>query len=171
MNHCRFWQHFRWSRVLVIGASFEAIRYDLLVGDLLINSHLTIPESELSVSVSRSSGPGGQHVNKTESKIELRWNPALSTALTIADRNRLVSRLGSRLTKSKELIVVCSSTRSQHRNREIARERLADLVRAALIPPKWRIRTRPGRNAVRRRLEKKKRRSQRKRDRSWSPGD
>ena len=147
------------------------IRYGLRVGDLLINSHLTIPESELSVSTSRSSGPGGQHVNKTESKIELRWNPGLSTALAAADRNRLISRLGSRLTKSNDLIVVCSSTRSQHRNREMARERLAELVRAALIPPKWRIRTRPGRKAIRRRLEKKKRRSQRKRDRNWRPSD
>ncbi len=139
--------------------------------DLVVNSRLTIPAAELSVSVARASGPGGQHVNKTESKIELRWNPHETQVLTTVERNRLISRLGSRLTKSYDLIVVSSETRSQHRNREVARNRLAELVRAALIPPKWRIRTRPHRGAVERRIEKKKRRGQRKRDRRWRHKD
>jgi len=137
------------------------------VDSLPVSKRLTIPAAELSFTTSRSSGPGGQHVNKTESKVELRWNVGETQALAEADRNRLLSRLGSRLTASRELLVVCGETRSQLRNLEIARARLAHLVRAALVPPKRRIRTRPSRGAVERRLEKKRARSQKKRERRW----
>jgi len=135
--------------------------------ELFVSSRLTIPAAELSVSSSRASGPGGQHVNKTETKIELRWSVATTRALSDGDRNRLMSRLGSRLTTSRELIVVCSETRSRSRNLEIARERFAGIVAAALIPPKRRVRTRPSRGAVERRLEKKRKRSSKKRERRW----
>ncbi len=135
--------------------------------DLVVSGRLTIPAAELSVRATRASGPGGQHVNKTETKVELRWNVGETAMLSAVDRNRLLARFGSRLTTSRELIVVCGETRSRIRNTEIARHRLASLVRTALIPPKRRVRTRPSRGAVERRLEGKKARSQRKRERRW----
>jgi len=126
--------------------------------DLIINSNVTIPGAELSVSVSRSSGPGGQHVNKTSSRVSLRWNIKNSQALTEIIRNLLLHRLSARLVGEGELLVHVESERSQLRNREIARERLAEVVRKALKISKKRIATKPTHASKDRRVSNKKRR-------------
>lgn len=137
--------------------------------DLIINSRLVIPDAELSESFVRASGPGGQHVNKTSTKVELRWNIGESPALDDSTRARLLARLGARLTGDGELIVVCGDHRSQLRNRADARDRIAAIVRAALAQPKRRRKTRPSRRAVERRITAKKQRGQRKKERRWRP--
>lgn len=140
-----------------------------LMEDLVVNETLTIPAAELEMGFARAGGPGGQHVNKTDSKVELRWNPAASAVLSARDKSWLASRLASRLTAAGDLIVASAAHRSQHRNRETARERLASLVRTALARPKRRKKTRPSRGAVERRLTGKKKAGQRKRERNWKP--
>ena len=130
--------------------------------DLPVNENLTIPAGELSISFARSGGPGGQNVNKVESKVELRWRLAESAVLTPEDRAWLLERLASRLTRDGELLISSSRTRDQVRNREDARGRLARMVYQALQRPKARKRTRPSQRAVERRLQEKKERSRRK---------
>jgi ribosome-associated protein len=132
---------------------------------LAVNESVSIPRSELDVRVSRSSGAGGQHVNKTSSRVEIFWNIARSTALTGDERTRLMSRLGSRLTSEGSIRVVASDMRSQIRNRDLAEERLAELVRRALVVPRKRKPTKPTRAAREARLESKKRHSRKKRNR------
>jgi ribosome-associated protein len=132
---------------------------------LQINDALSIPRSELDVRVSRASGAGGQHVNKTSSRVEIFWNVRLSRALTEAQRGRLLERLASRLSTEGSVRVVASDMRSQSRNRDLAEERLADLVRRALVIPKKRRATRPTKASKEARLEEKKRRSHTKRQR------
>ncbi|MBU8870893.1 MAG: aminoacyl-tRNA hydrolase [Gemmatimonadales bacterium] len=127
--------------------------------DLVINAKVTVPAGELSFSASRSSGPGGQHVNTTDSRIQLRWNLRESVALTEVQRNRLLKFFASRLTEAGELILACDTNRSQRRNREEVVQRLAALVREALIPPKPRRKTRPTAASRERRLQDKRRRS------------
>ena len=134
--------------------------------DLRVTPRLAIPAAELSESFSRSPGPGGQNVNKVASKVELRWNPSASRALSERDRAWLVERLRRSLTADGDLVVRSSRTRDQARNRTDARTRLADLVRAALVRPRRRIATRPSARAVERRIVGKKRRSQVKRSRA-----
>ncbi len=138
---------------------------------LAVNESLSIPRSELDVRVSRSSGAGGQHVNKTSSRVEIFWNVPGSRALTDEQRARLREKLASRLTTEGSIRVVASDMRSQSRNRELAEERLADLVRRALIVPKKRRATKPTRAAKEARLDSKKRHSTKKRDRRDTPVD
>ena len=133
--------------------------------DLVVNEQVVIPGDELTVATSRASGPGGQHVNTTESRVQLRWNPATSRALNESQRARVLRVLATRLTTDDELVVACAAERSQHQNRELARARLAEMVRQALIPPKPRRKTRLPRAVKERRLRDKKRRSDRKRQR------
>lgn len=118
-----------------------------------------IPARELRESFARSGGPGGQNVNKVETKAELRWTPGESTALSDADRAWLLRRLASRLTTEGELLITSTRTRDQSRNRDDAREKLAELIRRALQRPKRRKKTRPSKSAVEGRLEEKRRRS------------
>ena len=132
---------------------------------LQVNDALSIPRSELDVRVSRASGAGGQHVNKTSSRVEIFWNIRGSRALSEEQRSRLMEKLVSRLTTEGSIRVVASDMRSQSRNRDLAEERLADLVRRALIIPKKRRATKPTRAAKEARLESKKRHSTKKRDR------
>jgi len=133
---------------------------------LYVNGALSIPRHELDVRVSRSSGAGGQHVNKTSSRVEIFWNVATSGALSEEQRTRLQQKLASRLTTEGSLRVVASDMRSQTRNREIAEERLADLVARSLIVPKKRKATRPSKASKEARLDAKKRHSTKKRERS-----
>ncbi len=128
--------------------------------DLPVTESLTIPGRELRVSFARSGGPGGQNVNKVETKVELRWRPGESSVLSDEDRARLLERLARRLTGDGDLIVSSSRTRDQARNREDARRRLAAIVAEALERPKKRRPTRPTREARRRRLEEKRRRAE-----------
>jgi ribosome-associated protein len=132
---------------------------------LVVNESLSIPRSELDVRVSRSSGAGGQHVNKTSSRVEIFWNIPGSRALNDEQRDRLRSKLSSRLTTDGSVRVVASDMRSQSRNRELAEERLADLIRRALIVPRKRRPTKPTRASKEARLESKKRHSTKKADR------
>ena len=133
---------------------------------LAVNDSVSIPRSELDVRVSRSSGAGGQHVNKTSSRVEIFWNIPASRALTDEERVRLLARLSSRLTTEGSIRVVASDMRSQSRNRDLAEERLAELVRRSLLVPRKRKATRPTRAAKEARLETKKRHSNKKRDRT-----
>jgi ribosome-associated protein len=138
---------------------------------LAVNESLSIPRNELDVQVSRSSGAGGQHVNKTSSRVEIFWNVLASRALTDEQRARLREKLASRITTEGSIRVVASDMRSQSRNRDLAEERLADLVRRALIVPRKRRATKPTRAAKEARLESKKRHSTKKRDRRDAPLD
>jgi ribosome-associated protein len=138
---------------------------------LQVNDTLSIPRSELDVRVSRASGAGGQHVNKTSSRVEIFWNIPGSRALSEEQRFRLTEKLASKLTTEGSIRVVASDMRSQSRNRDLAEGRLADLVRRALIIPKKRRATKPTRAAKEARLESKKRHSTKKRDRRTTPLD
>ena len=103
---------------------------------LAVNDSLSIPRSELDVRVSRASGAGGQHVNKTSSRVEIFWSIAGSRVLSDEQRARLLDKLSSRLTTEGSIRVVASDMRSQGRNRDLAEERLAELVRRALLVPR-----------------------------------
>lgn len=126
--------------------------------DLVITDTLIIPASELMITAARSSGPGGQHVNKTSSKILLRWSPQTSNVLSDEQRALILERLQSRLVGGHELLIQVESERSQHRNRTIALERLRELLRYALRPVKARKPTRIPARAHARRLDEKKKR-------------
>jgi ribosome-associated protein len=133
---------------------------------LYINSRITLPPGELRESFVRSGGAGGQHVNKTSTKVELRWSPATSNALAEHDRQRLLSRL--RLTADGDVVVTSDRERDQFSNRRDARRKLAALIRDALHRRPTRVSTRPSRASVERRLEAKRQRSAVKRDRRGS---
>ncbi|HET7615236.1 MAG TPA: alternative ribosome rescue aminoacyl-tRNA hydrolase ArfB [Gemmatimonadaceae bacterium] len=132
---------------------------------LAVNGALSIPRAELDVRVSRSSGAGGQHVNKTSSRVEIFWNVRTSGAVTEAQRALLLARLDSRLNADGSIRVVASDMRSQSRNREIAEERLAEVVRRALVVQRKRKPTKPTRAAKEARLDSKKRHSRKKDER------
>ncbi|AGL20458.1 alternative ribosome rescue aminoacyl-tRNA hydrolase ArfB [Actinoplanes sp. N902-109] len=137
----------------------------LVPDDVRVNDRLVIPAVELAWRFSRSSGPGGQGVNTTDSRVELSWDLAGSDVLPPMLRERAVERLGARLVHGV-LTVIASEHRSQLRNREAAAARLAGIVAGAIAPPpRVRRATRPSRGAVERRIADKKRRSQTKRDR------
>ncbi len=133
--------------------------------DLPVRRGLAIPAGELRESASRAGGPGGQHVNKVSTRVTLRWNALESAVLTPSQLGRLRRRLRARLTRNGELVVHASRHRSRARNRELARERLAELVREALASRKPRVPTRPSRAARERALAAKHRRSSAKRSR------
>ena len=133
--------------------------------DVRVNDRLTIPAAELAWRFSRSSGPGGQGVNTTDSRVELSWDLAGSALLPPALKERAVQRLGSRLVQGV-LTVTASEHRSQLRNREAAAARLGGLVASAIAsPPRVRRATKPSRGSVERRIADKKRRGQVKRGR------
>lgn len=125
---------------------------------LRVNDQITLEGWELTESFSRSSGPGGQNVNKVSSAVELRFEAARSPNLTQAVKARLRRLAGRRWTLEGAVILRVEDTRSQARNREIARERLVALVQAALVAPKRRVATKPTKGSIRRRLEGKARR-------------
>jgi len=134
--------------------------------DLVVTPRVTIPAGELALAFARSGGPGGQNVNKVSSKVELRWNPTTSAALTDDDRAWLVQRLRSRLTSDGTLIVTSTATRDQAKNRDDATSKLALIVRAALDRPRPRRATRPSRAVKRRRLADKRHHAEIKRSRT-----
>jgi ribosome-associated protein len=126
---------------------------------------VTIPRSELDFRTSRSTGAGGQHVNKTSSRVEISWNINRSVALTDEQRDLLSSRLGTRLSEEGAVRVVASDTRSQLRNRQAAEQRLAELLARSLRVQKKRRPTRIPRAANEARLTEKKKHSDKKRSR------
>ena len=136
-----------------------------MLGDVVIRDGVVIPGSELTFTASRAGGPGGQHVNKTNSRITLEWDVTCSEAFDEESRELLKEKLASRLTRSGVLQIHVDDERSQHRNREIALSRLKEIVNAALAVQKTRIPTRVSTGAKKRRVDEKKRRSALKRQR------
>lgn len=130
---------------------------------------------ELQFQTSRSGGPGGQNVNKVESKVELRWHPETSNALDDEQKKRLVETLLGKLTTDGWLIITAQEERSQSANRELVQKKFMELLEKALRKPKKRKKTRPSAEAKQKRLEEKKKLSEKKAGRgridpSASPG-
>lgn len=132
---------------------------------LRVTETVAIPRGELEARASRAGGAGGQHVNTSSTRVELRWNVATSRALDDATRSRVMAKLATRIDGHGVLRVVASKRRSQLQNREQAEVRLVELVREAMATPKPRRKTKPTRASKERRLESKKRNADRKRDR------
>ena len=124
-----------------------------------MSAGVVVPASALEVRAVRSSGPGGQNVNKVSSKAVLRWTAQATAVLSPAVKARLLAMIEKRLTKEGELVISCDETRDQAQNLAIAEERLRNLVRTALVPPKVRHKTRPSRGSKERRLKAKRVRS------------
>ncbi len=142
-----------------------------MADDLRVNGWLVIPASELHERFSRSSGPGGQSVNTTDSRAELSFDIQRSPSLPEHARERALQRLSARLADGV-LTVASSQERSQLMNREEARARLAGLLREAVAPPpRPRVPTKPSRKARERRLQDKRRRAETKRNRRYEGGD
>jgi ribosome-associated protein len=130
-----------------------------------ISEQVAIPDEELEWKFIRSSGPGGQNVNKVASAVQLRFLLPRNTSISAPAKHRLRRMAGQRLVDDGTILISARDERSQGENRRAALERLADLVRAALIEPKIRKKTRPTRASKERRIESKKRRSSVKRER------
>lgn len=129
------------------------------MGQIRVTHRISLDEEELQESFVRASGPGGQHVNKTETAVQLRFDVRNSPNIPDDVKARLVRLAGSRMTLDGVLILVGDSYRSQLRNREDVRERLIDLIRDASVPPKPRRPTKPTFGSQQRRLEAKSQRS------------
>ncbi len=127
-----------------------------MADDLPVGDGLVIPGWELVETFSPSGGPGGQHANKASTRVELRFSVEHSSVLRPEQKRRVVGRVGP------ELRVVADDERSQARNREIARTRLAETLAQALVPPRRRVKTRPSRGSKERRLQAKRETSQKK---------
>jgi ribosome-associated protein len=136
---------------------------------LTISRTLSLPESELVERFLRADGPGGQHVNRTESAVELRFDVVNSPSLPEEIRARLLARRDRRLTAEGVLVIQGRRFRDQVRNRDDVRERLAEIIRGVLVPPKKRVATKPTRASKERRLVGKQQRGRIKQTRSRKP--
>lgn len=125
-----------------------------------------IPWNEIEVTATRSSGAGGQHVNKTNSAVQLRFSISASLVLNEAQKDRIRRKLAHRLVQGDEILVRCEEERDQKRNKETAYENLNNLISQALIEPKKRVATKPKRSSVHKRLNTKKVRGEIKKNRS-----
>jgi ribosome-associated protein len=131
--------------------------------DIVVNHWLVIPGEEIHFRASRSSGPGGQHVNTSATRVELRWDIRRSKSLTADQRDLLEKTLAGRINRRGELVLSCETHRSQRQNRLAVQARLVELVRRVFQPRKRRLPTSPPPAAHERRLRQKRRRAERKR--------
>jgi len=136
------------------------------MNDIHIKNGIVIPYHELEITTSRSGGPGGQHVNKTETRITIRWNVNETSAFAKPLKERVLKNLGSRLTADGYLIIHNSESRSQLQNKKNALKYLTAIVREALLVPKKRIKTKVPKKEKEKRLQEKKRRGDIKKGRS-----
>lgn len=130
-----------------------------------------IPESELVIDYARASGPGGQNVNKRDTKAVVRWNVGASPSFSDAEKARIRTYAANRLNAEDELVLSADDERSQTRNREAAIARLQEIVASALLPKKKRRPTKPTRASKERRLEEKRRTARKKTERKMPKGD
>jgi ribosome-associated protein len=149
----------------------ESAEMDDLRPTVIINSQLAIPESELSFRFSRSSGPGGQHVQRSDTRVELLFDVANSPSLSEEQRARILARLGGQIDGQGVLRVVNAVTRSQLENREQAMQRFQALLASALRQRRRRVATKPSKAAREERLTEKRLRSKRKQARGRVHGD
>lgn len=141
------------------------------MADLVVNSRLTITEKEISISVARSGGPGGQNVNKVNSKVTLRWSPALCENLHSGWRQRFLTRYHNQITRTGELVLHSEKYRDQPRNLADVRQKLVRMLLACQAPPKPRKVTQPSRASKRRRLDQKRQQSEKKQRRRSPSSD
>ena len=132
---------------------------------VIINSETSIPRSELEFRATRAGGPGGQHVNTSSTRVELVWDVKSSASITEEQRARLLTKLKSRITEEGILRLTSAGSRSQHQNKEDVVERFAKIIEQALQKPKPRKKTRPTKASKEKRLQTKKQRSERKKQR------
>ena len=135
-------------------------------GSLHVKNGITIPAHELEITASRAGGPGGQHVNKTSTKITVRWNIKTTQALTDQQKERVLEKLQHKLTADGDLIVHNAASRSQQQNKDMALARLAEEVRKALHVPKKRMATTVSKAKKEARLQQKSHRASIKKSRS-----
>lgn len=136
------------------------------MSDIYVKNGISIPFHELEITTSRAGGPGGQHVNKAETRVTVRWNIKETSALSEKQKERLLKNLASRLTEDGDLIIHNRESRSQLQNKKNALENLAAIVKKALFVPKKRMKTRVPKKEKEKRLKDKKRRGEIKKQRS-----
>lgn len=136
--------------------------------DLYVSRRLTIPASQLQASYARSGGPGGQNVNKVNTKVTLRWQIRDNPLIPDAWRQRLIARYGGRINNEGEMVLHSERYRVQHRNLEDCRQKLRDLLLDCQTPPRKRLATRPTKGSKSRRLDAKRRQGEKKRSRGRS---
>jgi ribosome-associated protein len=138
---------------------------------LVVTADLIIPAAELAISYARSAGPGGQNVNKVNTKAVLRWQAVATPSLPDDVRRRFLARYANRINGEGELVLAADEHREQSRNLAACRERLVQMIVAVLHPPRRRVKTRPSRAAVERRIESKQRSSEKKQRRRYRPDE